>query len=303
MAGGIIKGFKSHCGGLISKSSDNNPWHYKFSWNPRNVVLAGQGENPIQWLEHGTKQSVTYNELFSSTKLLTTPSGEQFDSYPNRDSLSYISLYNLGNPETFYRGTLRYTGFCQSWQLLVRLGLCDDNQTLPASIGTNSAVIAYLIGESNGYEISAAASKFLGVDENSEVFQRLVWLGLFDNTVKLKSSGCTPAAFLQSVLEEKWRLQPGDTDRVVMIHELEYQLDGKLYKQTAIMDRTGTLQHTAMAETVGLPIAIAVKLIAQEEFKLCGVLRPVEPSIYIPVLSALNSLGICFHHKTEAVEV
>jgi len=288
--GGVIKSFKSHCGGLISKESDNNPWHYKFTWNPRNVVLAGQGEKPIQWLENGKHQTLQYEELFANAQPIKTQSGEAFETYPNRDSLSYIDVYGLQGVETFYRGTLRAEGFCDAWNYLVQFGYCDDKNVIVTDANqTYASVFSKLMKANRSFVVS--------MDLYSEGFKKFEWLDLFDVNNKIDLQKATPAQVLQKRLEEKWKFEPTDTDRVVMLHEVEYELNGKRFKQTAELDRSGTLEHTAMAETVGLPIAIAAKLILDGGIKKSGVLRPISKEIYVPVLDALKHYGIAFQHN------
>jgi len=292
--GGEVKSFKSHCGGLVSKASDNNPWHYKFTWNPRNVVLAGQGEKPIQWLENNKHQTLSYEELFAHAQPIQTQSGELFETYPNRDSLSYIEVYGLNGVETFYRGTIRAKGFCEAWQFLVQLGYCDDNNEITLNAGET-------YGEFTDRLVNASTNRFvLDTTMGSDSFQKFLWLGLYQKD-EIGLQKATPAQVLQKRLEEKWKFEPNDTDRVVMLHEVEYELNGKRYKQTAELDRSGSLQHTAMAETVGLTIAIAAKLILDGSIKKSGVLRPISKEIYVPVLDALKHYGIAFQHNEVAL--
>ncbi len=293
--GGVIKSFKSHCGGVVSKESDNNIWHYKFTWNPRNVVLAGQGEKPIQWLENNKQQTLQYEELFGYAQPLKLQSGEAFETYPNRDSLNYISAYGLDGAETFYRGTLRAKGFCDAWNFLVQLGYCDDKNEINLNAGeTYSDFTNRLL---NALRNQKTKNNYvLETDTDSDRFQKVLWLGLYQKD-EIGLQKATPAQVLQKRLEEKWKFEPTDTDRVVMLHEVEYELNGNRFKQTAELDRTGTLEHTAMAETVGLPIAIAAKLILDGSIKKTGVLRPFSKEIYVPVLDALKHYGIAFQHN------
>lgn len=300
-AGGVITGFKSHCGGLIAKDSVDNPWQYKFTWNPRNVVLAGQGDKPIQWLQNDKVEKLSYKELFASAQQLTINNRETFDTYPNRDSLSYSVIYGLNNADTFYRGTLRYKGFCSAWQFIVRLGLCDDIHIIKANDkSTFNALISSLTGIENNESFVKNVAAFLGVREDDSDFQKLVWLGLFDN-INVDLNAETAAQALQHLLEEKWKLNYGDKDRVVMVHELIYKLNGKIFLQTATLDIEGTTEHTAMASTVGLPIAIAVKNILNGGIKKSGVLRPIFKDIYEPILQELKQFGIVFQHHTAEV--
>ncbi|MDW8273780.1 MAG: saccharopine dehydrogenase C-terminal domain-containing protein [Chitinophagales bacterium] len=296
--GGEIIHFKSHCGGLVAKESNDNPWGYKFSWNPRNVVLAGQGNGFIRWRENNTIKYLPYHRLFASATTVVYK-GEAFDSYPNRDSLVYIEPYKLQNAQTVYRGTLRYKGFCNAWHQLVYLGLCDNTTLL--DINENETYASFLLKflkAENNHDIDKKLAEALQISSESEAFKKLKWLGLLENKKIPLTGQHTAAQVLQTILEEKWKLKPGDKDRVVMIHEFTYRLNEKLLATTAVLDITGTEQHTAMATTVGLPIGIAARMIIHKTISLKGVIRPVCSEIYSPVLKQLSQCGINFNIKT-----
>lgn len=294
--GATIESFKSHCGGLVAKESNDNPWGYKFSWNPRNVVLAGQGSDFIKWKENGIIQFLPYHRLFASAEIIAFES-EKLESYPNRDSLVFIEPYGLQNAQTVYRGTLRYENYCQSWNLLVHLGLCNNYTEIELSENeTKMSFLSKFVQGASGSNLELQTTKILGVDVGSKPFQNLKWLGLFTNEKISLSGKQTAAAVLQSILEEKWKLKEGDKDRVVMVHEMIYELAGKQYLATAVLDRNGNENHTAMAETVGLPIGIAARMILKNQIELVGVVRPVMKEIYEPVLAELAILGVSFKH-------
>jgi len=124
--GGEIVSFKSHCGGLVAPESDTNPWHYKISWNPRNVMLAGKDGATFRL--KGRKQHVPYEGLFQGDNLVEIPGLSVLAYYPNRDSLSYIPLYKLEEADTFIRTTLRHPDFCFGWKNIVDLKLTDEEQ-------------------------------------------------------------------------------------------------------------------------------------------------------------------------------
>lgn len=299
MQGGSIESFKSHCGGLVAKESNSNPWGYKFSWNPRNVVLAGQGADFIRWRENGSTKLLPYHRLFASTTTIQIEN-EKFDSYPNRDSLAFIEPYHLLHAQTVYRGTLRYHGFCQAWQLLVQLGVCDNNSLIEiADNETNASFFSKFVRGSSAENIEEIAAQTLNTSIQDESFQKLKWLELFEKKKLPVSGKQTAALVLQKILEEKWQLKPSDKDRVVMVHEMVYELNGTKRLLTATLDLSGNEKHTAMATTVGLPIGIAAKMILLNQIQLTGVLRPVMKEIYEPVLQTLQQMGIDFkqHEK------
>lgn len=279
-----ITGFKSHCGGLVAPESDTNPWHYKFTWNPRNVVLAGQGAGGIHYLNNGEKVDLTYEELFSHTSQLHVEGYGNFESYPNRDSLKYKNEYGLFNAETIYRGTLRVPPFCKGWQCLVNLGLTDESE---------HRVDAFLAGK-------VEIRKYLNIGQNSEEEELLNYLELSEKLQALQGETFIPAKFLQGILEEKWKLSPGDKDMVVMVHELEYKGKGTKHSLQSSMVYIGKdEEHTAMAITVGLPVAMVTRMLLNNRINRRGVLMPVYSEIYNPILAELKNYGIEFTEKVS----
>lgn len=104
--------FESFCGGLVAPESDNNLWNYKFTWNPRNVVLAGQG-GAAMFIQEGTYKYIPYHKLFRRTEFLKI-NNANYEAYANRDSLAYRSIYGLDTIATMYRGTIRKVGFSRA---------------------------------------------------------------------------------------------------------------------------------------------------------------------------------------------
>ncbi|HEY6505969.1 MAG TPA: saccharopine dehydrogenase C-terminal domain-containing protein [Chitinophagaceae bacterium] len=122
--GGKITSFKSHCGGLVAPESDDNPWHYKISWNPRNIILAGKAG--AHYKEKGEEIRLKYEELFAADRAVDIPGIGLLGWYPNRDSLSYTSLYGLEDAATFIRTTLRHPDFMYGWKNVVELNLTNE---------------------------------------------------------------------------------------------------------------------------------------------------------------------------------
>ncbi len=286
--GGEIKTFKSYTGGLIAPESDTNPWHYKFTWNPRNVVLAGQGV--ASYLKNSSKKYIPYQRLFSQLEHVSIPKYGEFEGYTNRDSLHYIELYGLNNIQTILRGTLRYKGYCDAWNVFVRLGLTDDNLIIEnANKLTYAQFLKAFLPESDYNLKELLREKF---ELNEDTLQKLTWLEVFnDRKIMLKEG--TPAQILQDLLEEKWQLEKNDIDMIVMQHQFEYELDGEMKRKLSSMAVKGTDQiHTAMAKTVGLPLGILAKLLLEDKVSLRGVHIPIMPAIYQPVLVELKDLGV-----------
>lgn len=277
-----ITSFKSHCGGLIAPESDDNPWHYKFTWNPKNVVLAGQGDGGIKYREHGRVRELKYEELFSSATPLHVEGYGQFESYPNRDSLKYLGEYGLEEVETMYRGTLRVPPFCSGWNCLVKLGLTRDRGVSIAELIRNEADIL----------------DFLHISKTSEEYLLLSNLDLFGKLGRLETDIVNPARFLLGILEEQWKMKPGDKDLVVMVHEIEYDKEERrrLLQSSLVIQGKDDIR-TAMAETVGLPVAMIAKMILNNKIEKRGVLIPKYPEIYNPILAELKQYGISFNER------
>ncbi|SMC00280.1 Saccharopine dehydrogenase (NADP(+), L-glutamate-forming) [Hymenobacter roseosalivarius DSM 11622] len=302
--GGQLVSFKSYCGGLLTpKSEGNNPWRYKFTWNPRNVVLAGQ--STAKYLENGQPRFIPYQQLFRRLEVLEVPGYGLFEGYANRDSLSYRAPYGLDTIPTILRGTLRRPGYCAAWNALVRLGLTDDTVQLgnTADWTWQQLIAAYLPPSPIlGGDLAARVADYLGLNPDGEEMRLLSWLGLFKHTA-VGLPNATPAQLLEHLLTEKWRLQPGDHDLIVMQHLFEFTLDGKRYRRTSSLAVSGdNATHTAMAKTVGLPLGMAVRRLTRGLIAHQGVVIPTHPDLYEPVLAELEAeYGIVFQEEESAL--
>jgi saccharopine dehydrogenase (NADP+, L-glutamate forming) len=293
--GGEITAFRSYTGGLVAPESDDNPWHYKISWNPRNVVLAGQGT--AQYLEEGRYRFVPYQRLFKETRAVEVPGLGVYEGYANRDSLSYRKVYGLEAVPTLLRGTLRYPGFCRAWDALIRLGLTEGNFVLPDGHGLSVAglVGAYLGEGQSTKTLAARVADFLGEEPHGETMQQLAWLGLFEEQ-PIRLPKATPALVLEQLLLEKWPLAPADKDMVIMKHEFEYVIANEQRSHTATMVMKG--EHsgdTAMARLVGLPLGIFARMVLEGRVVGRGVMKPVMAEVYEPVLKELATYGVHFY--------
>lgn len=293
--GAEITSFKSYCGGLVAPESNDNPWGYKFSWNPRNVILAGQGT--AMYIENGKYKYIPYNRLFTQTETIEVEGHGKFDGYANRDSLSYRSAYGLENIATMLRGTLRMPGYCSAWNVFVKLGWTDDSYKIENSHKMTFAQLLDAFLPQSENSLKKRLADFMNLSEDSEEIKKVEWLEIFTNK-KINTENGTPAQILQELLEEKWLLKKEDKDMIVMQHLFEYQKQGKKYKITSSLVVKGEDQtYTAMAKTVGLPAAIAVKLILLNKLPIKGVKIPTEKIIYEPILEELKSFGINFIEK------
>jgi len=294
-----LTGFESFTGGLVAPESDDNPWHYKFSWNPGNVVLAGW-PGPAKFIQCGKLKYIPYTRLFRRTEIIDIEGFGRFEGYANRDSLQYIEKYNLQGIETIYRGTLRRPGFSQAWNLFVQLGATDNSYTMENSGElTHREFINSFLYYHPSDSVEVKLYRAFHIDQDSPVVEMLEWLGIFSEE-KIGVSNGTPAQLLEGILTKKWKLQPRDKDLVVMWHKFNYveKESDKLVTLTSSMGLTGEDSgQTAMAKTVGLPLAIAAKLFLTGELNLTGLRIPTIREIYMPVLHELSMHGIAFTEK------
>jgi saccharopine dehydrogenase-like NADP-dependent oxidoreductase len=290
--GADISSFESYTGGLIHPAYTNPPWNYKVSWNPRNVVLAGQGAD-AQYKEGGLIKMVPYQQLFTKPSAWRISKTDQYEGYPNRDSLRYQELYQLEQAKTFIRGTLRYPGYCEGWNYLLQLGLTDDTIILPEDKKriARSFLTHFLPDGSKTIE-EKLYDIFSDHAVSAIIFIRA--LGLLHETPIL-STAATPAQILQSIIEKEWKLNPRDKDRIVMIHRVTYQLKGlsKTIQSSLLVDGEDA-ERTAMAKTVGLPLAVAVDLFLSCQITSRGVVIPITEEIYKPILKKLEAFDIVF---------
>ncbi len=298
-AGGELLAFETFTGGLLAPNPDTNPWDYKFTWNPRNVVLAGQGG--VKFLQHGRFKYIPYHRVFRRTEVIHIPSYGYFEGYANRDSLKYLDVYGLQGIRTLYRGTLRRVGFCRAWNVFVLLGATDDSYEMEgvAEMSHKQFINSFLhYNPHDSVELKLAHYMNLPM-ESPEMF-KLRWLGLFDDELVGLERG-TPAQILEQILKKRWHLDPDDRDMIVMWHKFDF-IEGGDHKQiqSHMVSVGDGASRTAMAKTVGLPLGIAAGLVLDGKLTVTGVRRPVVSEIYEPILDELKRYGIDFvEHETE----
>jgi len=288
-----ITGFETFTGGLLAPESETNPWKYKFTWNPRNVVLAASG-GAVKFLHGGTYKYIPYHKVFRRTERIVLEGLGAFEGYANRDSLKYLHLYNLAGIRTLYRGTLRRPGFCRAWDIFVQLGATDDSYIMEGSenMSHRDFINSFLLYHpTDSVEIKLAQA--LRLDLDSDEMLMLEWLGIFSNEPVGLEKPSTPAKILQQILEKKWTLGENDRDMIVMWHKFNYTCEGKEHEIHSTMSVTGDdAVHTAMAKTVGLPVGIGAKLILNGKITTAGVQVPVTREIYEPVMEELAQYEI-----------
>lgn len=289
--GGKMISFESFTGGLISPETDpQNPWRYKFTWNSRNVVMAGQ--STAKYLENNQFKYIPYQQLFKRVTPVHVPDLGDYEGYANRDSLKYIHAYGLDSVQTMLRGTLRNKGFCSAWNVLVQLGCCDDSFVVDGLKDMTHAQFMESFVPSGNFSLHNRIAAQLNLDPTCHELTMLQWAGLFSNEPVGLLKG-TPAQALEHILNKKWKLAVDDKDQIVMWHRFIFEVEGKQKQIQATLVATGDdAVKTAMAKTVGLPLAIAAKLIAEGKVDLRGVLIPTMPQLYEPILAELGTLGI-----------
>ena len=298
--GGKLLLFESFTGGLVAPESDDNLWNYKFTWNPRNVVLAGQG-GAAEFLQEGLYKYIPYNRLFRRTELIKIDGYGKFEVYANRNSLKYHDVYGFKDILTLYRGTIRRVGFSRAWNVFVQLGMTEDGYTIPNSENlTYRKYVNLFLPYSPTDSVELKFRHNLKIDQDDLIWEKLEELDIFNGKKKLGIKNATPAQALQKILMDKWTLAENDKDMIVMYHKFGYELDGETYQIDSSMVTTGEDQtYTAMAKTVGLPVAIAALKILNKEISTPGVLRPIAKEVYEPILEELENYGINFKEENK----
>ncbi|MDF2436209.1 MAG: saccharopine dehydrogenase [Bacteroidota bacterium] len=295
-SGGELTSFKSFCGGLVSPECNDNPWGYKFTWNPRNVILAGHGT--AQYIDKGQYKYIPYNRLFTQSEIIEVEGHGKFDAYANRDSLSYRPIYKIEHIPTMVRGTLRMPGYCKAWHVFVKLGLTDDSYKIEASDTlTYPELLDAFLPDGDG-TAKEKLVRFMGAEMDGDSLAKIEWLGLFEDT-KIGVANASPAEILQHLLEDKWKLQEHDKDMIVMQHQFKYRnaaREARTILSSLVVIGEDPV-YTAMAKTVGLPLAIMTRMILQGKIMARGVTIPTTKEIYVPLLEELEKFGVKFQEK------
>ena len=296
--GGKMLLFESFCGGLVAPESDTNIWNYKFTWAPRNVVLAGQG-GAAKFIQEGAYKYIPYCNLFRRTEFLEVEGYGRFEAYSNRDSLKYRSVYGLDDVLTLYRGTIRRVGFSKAWNMFVQLGMTDDSYVME---GSEAMTYRQFVNSFLPYHptdsVELKMRHILKIDQDDIMWDKLVELDLFSRIKKVGLKNATPAQILEKILSDRWTLQPEDKDMIVMYHKFGYELNGITSQIDSKMVCIGDDQmYTAMAKTVGLPVAMATLLILNGKIQTSGVQLPIQKEVYEPILKELESYGVVFNEQ------
>lgn len=290
--------FESFTGGLIAPESDDNLWNYKFTWNPRNVVLAGQG-GAAMFIQEGTYKYIPYHKLFRRTEFLEVNGSGRFEAYANRNSLKYRSVYGLEDIPTMYRGTIRKVGFSRAWNVFVQLGMTDDTYTIE-----NSEEMSYrdftnlFLAYSPSDSVELKLRSYLKIDQDDVMWDKLVELDIFNADKKIGLKNATPAQMLQKILMDSWTLKEDDKDMIVMHHKFGYEIDGeKRQIESSLVVKGENQTYTGMSKMVGLPAAMACVRILNKEITTPGVQLPISKEVYQPILKELEEYGIQFSER------
>ncbi len=292
---GKILEFESYTGGLIKYDIKKNPWGYKFTWNPMNVIIAGA--DGATYLSENKKKNIPYNMVFKDISKINLTHKECYEGYPNRDSLKYKKLYNLHGVKTLKRGTIRNKSFCKTWSVLVDLGLTNNKKSLSNDNMSYFDFFNYNLKAKNYNELKNILKLEFNISPTSQEFKNLEWSGFFsDKKLKLKRGKFSD--FLLLILKDKWTLDNDDIDEIVMVHTFIFKIDQVVKKLRSFLKIEGEDKtYTAMSKTVGLPIAVLIEHIINTNYNKSGIHLPFKKNIYKPVLERLSELGVNFIDK------
>jgi len=297
-----LRAFESFTGGLLAPDKhDDNPWQYGFTWNPRNVVLAGQGT--VKFIQEGKYKFIPYHKLFRRIEMIHIPGHGYFEGYANRDSLQYLDVYDLHGIQTLYRGTLRRPGYCKAWDVFVQLGATDDSYQMEGvSEMTHRQFINSFLTYNPNDSVELKLAHYMRLDVDGPEMHKLRWLGMFDEEPVGMLKG-TPAQVLEHILKKKWTIGSEKKDQIVMWHLFDYIDEGQVKRIRSAMVADGeNASATAMAKTVGYPLAIAAKLLLTGKIKARGVQIPTTKEFYDPILAELETLGFDFIEEEVVLE-
>ncbi len=294
--GGKIMSFCSYGSGVPALECIDNPLGYAVTWNPRNVVMAA--ETGAQYMEENNIKCVSWQHVFHHTWLLDVPGVGKMEAYPNRDSLSYMKSFGIEDVHTMIRGTLRHTGWSETWSCLVRLGLPNEHLEIPnLQEHTYREVVEMFLplNLERGTELVPRLARVLQISPTGKIMENLRWLGLLSDE-KVQCEGSTAASMLIAMIQRKMPLRKDKYDMVVLLHRVEVGYDDRPDEHviSCMVHKGEAGGFSAMAQTVGLPVVIATRMFLDGELDLTGVHIPLHPSIYKPQLAELAAEGIVF---------
>jgi len=296
--GGKVIDLKSYGSGLPAFKYNNNPIGYKFSWDPRTLFSASQAN--AAYYKVGKRLEVPGERLFEEFYYVDIEGLGTFETYPNKDCSKYLIHFGL-NPRTasFYRGLLRYPGYCNFMRYLINMGLFDNETTMDFTGNSYRQLSASLVRAKDSDTIEGEISEFLGIDKFADFIHRYRWLGLLDETPVRIPEGTLQDVLLDRMLE-KMSYEPHGRDMIIVHIEAVAEFpENKTEKRTATMVVRGIpYGDSAMSRAVGLPIAIAAKLYLEGKIKAAGAhMPPTLPYLYPAILEELADFGFTFTVK------
>ena len=286
---GKIIEFYSICGALPSPEYADNPFGYKFSWSPKGVILASK--NSALYMKNGKEIRIAPYDLFKDRFSYEYPGIGNLEVYPNRDSVSYIDIYGIDGVRTMYRGTFRFKGWCEILDAMRNLKMLDD-EVKDFSGMTFAGFVSGLLPQGKG-RLKERVAEQLGTGSDSPAIVAFDWLGLFSKKGMGKGES-TAFQIVSDLMISKMMLQDNESDMILLQHLflVEYEGGKREVISSHMIDYGSPATNTSIARTVGLPAAIASKMILDGRITATGVRRPVIPEIYIPVLDELSQLNI-----------
>lgn len=309
--GGTVVSCRSCCGGLPAPEANTNRWGYKFSWNPKGAVQATLLD--AWFVRDGREVSVPNDELFTNHWLVRVPGFDELEAHYNGDSRPYVGIYGIEGAREMVRATLRYPGWAFTISKVQQLGYNATTPLADPSV-TYAALTRRLAGlpepGSSGTaaaddDLVAALARVLDVDPQAPVLDRLVWLGITaDEPIRwTPGEARTPLMALAGLMYEKMVFAPGERDLSVLHNEIVAEYPGApRERSTATLIAYGEPQgDSSMALTVGLPAAVAATLLLDGRIPDKGLVLPVIPSIFDPILDEIATLGVEFEERTEQI--
>lgn len=296
---GQILAFSSYCGGLPAPEANDNPFGYKFSWSPRGVLMAGLNDG--RFLKDGKEVNIPGKDLFDHFEYVEIESLGKLEGYPNRDSVPYVETYSIPETKTMFRGTLRNLGWCPTMKKIAELGLLNMEERSDLKEMTCAQFTSMVMGADSAENIRAQVAKRLSLNPDSDILDRMEWLGLFSDA-PIPENQNTYLDVLVPLFLNKMEYKPGERDMIILHHEFQadYPSSGEKERITStVIDYGIPNGDSAMSRTVSLPAAIAARMILEGKISGAGVLVPVQPSIYNPVLDELEQLNIKCVEKTH----
>jgi saccharopine dehydrogenase-like NADP-dependent oxidoreductase len=250
------------------------------------------GNNDARFLRNGRVVEVATENLFKHPFSVEYPGVGKLEVYPNRDSLSYIDIYNIPEAKTMYRGTFRFQGWCVTINALKKLRMLSSEK-LNLSGKTYADFTAMMIGAAGTSDIRQKVAEHIKQRYNSYPLKAMEWLGLFDN-IKMNRGDDSAFEVLSDLMISKMMLKDEERDMVVLQHNFlaSYKDGKKEIIRSRMLDFGTPAKSTAIARTVALPAAISAEMILKGEIKLKGVHIPVVAELYNPILDNLEKMNI-----------